>query len=133
MIMFYVHGDAVPYTRVVPSKFGKPFTPPKAAAYKAAIQIEAMKHAPDVLLEGPIEVNLKVSKAVPASWSKKKQFQALTGAVRPTAKPDIDNLYKIVADALNGIIWRDDAQVVSITAEKWYSERPGICVEIRQA
>lgn len=39
-----------------------------------------------------------------------------------TARPDIDNLVKAVTDALNGILWKDDSQIVSLSAEKRYGE-----------
>ena len=36
-------------------------------------------------------------------------------------RPDIDNGIKLLLDALNGLAWEDDGQVVKITAEKYYS------------
>ena len=50
------------------------------------------------------------------------------GEIRPTVKPDWDNIGKIISDALNGIAYKDDAQVVSCTVEKRYSNTP--CVEV---
>ena len=47
-----------------------------------------------------------------------------------TVKPDIDKLSRAVLDALTGICWRDDAQVVEKTARKIYGEKPGVWVEI---
>lgn len=43
----------------------------------------------------------------------------------PAVKPDCDNLGKLVADAGNKIIWKDDAQIVRMTIEKEYSDSPG--------
>lgn len=40
----------------------------------------------------------------------------------PTGTPDLDNLQKAIFDALNGIVWQDDAQVVHVTAQKIYCE-----------
>ena len=48
---------------------------------------------------------------------------AESGALRPITKPDADNFAKVI-DALNGIVWPDDNQVVELTVEKFYSTRP---------
>jgi len=34
------------------------------------------------------------------------------------SEPDLDNLLKLVGDALNGVVWRDDRQVVAVLAYK---------------
>ena len=44
--------------------------------------------------------------------------------LRPVSRPDADNLGKLVLDALNGIIYRDDSQIVSMIFNKYYSETP---------
>jgi len=66
---------------------------------------------------------------VPASWSRRKRADALAGVIRPTVKPDGDNIQKC-CDAFNGVIWRDDAQVVTWTGRKIYGERPGLHIEV---
>lgn len=59
---------------------------------------------------------------IPVSWSKAKKEAATKGDVLPTTKPDIDNLAKCVLDALNGIAYRDDNQVVRLEVSKFYGE-----------
>ncbi len=54
---------------------------------------------------------------------------AAEGTPRP-GRPDIDNLLKLVLDALNGIVWADDALVVSITATKVYAAQAGTYVRV---
>ena len=54
----------------------------------------------------------------------------ISGALLPAKKPDLDNVAKIVCDALNGVAYKDDAQVVKLTVHKRYSERPEVAVEI---
>ena len=54
----------------------------------------------------------------------------LSGQIRHTKRPDIDNISKIVMDALNGIAWHDDSQVISILARKQYAEEAGVDVVI---
>ena len=85
------------------------------------------------MLKGNIYATLKAyfglnkgdyGKAGPNKQGKGK----LSGAIRPTKKPDIDNIVKIVLDSLNGVAYIDDSQVVALLVEKHYAEKP--CVEI---
>lgn len=76
------------------------------------------------LLAGPIELLVVFLLPVPASWPGWKRRMALDGQVVPTAKPDWDNLGKAVSDALNGIAWADDAQVVDCFTRKRYAALP---------
>lgn len=69
--------------------------------------------------------------AVPLSFSKRRREDALAGRLLPTKKPDVDNLVKLVTDALKGIVWRDDAQITEMHIWKRYSDRPRTVVEIR--
>ena len=50
--------------------------------------------------------------------------------IRPIRKPDWDNVGKIICDALNGIAYRDDAQIVDALVRKFYSDTPRVIVEI---
>lgn len=61
---------------------------------------------------------------IPKSASKKKRQQMLDGEIRPAVKPDCDNIFKLVADALNGIAYDDDKCIVDATIRKYYSEHP---------
>jgi Holliday junction resolvase RusA-like endonuclease len=69
--------------------------------------------------------------AVPASWSNKKRDAALAGIVRHTGRPDFDNFAKIGCDALNGIVWADDSQIVEARIVKLYSESPSLRIEVQ--
>ena len=69
--------------------------------------------------------------SIPASASKKRQAAMEAGEVRPVKKPDADNIIKVVADSLNQIAYRDDADIVSVALEKFYSRQPRIEVEIK--
>ena len=60
---------------------------------------------------------------VPKSYSKKKRNECVTGLVKPTVKPDIDNVVKAALDAMNGVVYADDKQVFEVTVTKQYTER----------
>lgn len=82
------------------------------------------------MLSGALEVWVVAKFAVPASWSNKRREQALNGAIRPTGKPDYDNLAKVATDAFNGLLYADDAQVVECTISKVYSREPSLTVTV---
>ena len=114
------------------------FTPGKTAGYErlvadtaaAALSCDAL--AAYQLLDGPLEAVLEMRFPVPASWSKAKRARALAGVEWHTSKPDADNVAKAVLDACNGVVFRDDSQVVILIATKAFSEEPGVRVVIRE-
>lgn len=89
---------------------------------------EAMGSYP--AFEGPVCVTMAARFAPPASSSRRVRAEMLSGRLPPAKKPDLDNICKIL-DALNGIAFRDDAQIVSIFARKYYAETPGLDICIR--
>lgn len=114
-------------------KFAQLYTPEKTANYEGLVA-----HAGQVamngrdLIAGAVSVQLDIRLPVPASWSKRKQNEALDGQLLPTKKPDIDNVEKAIFDGLNGVVWNDDVQVVDVTKRKRYSAVPGVRVVIRE-
>jgi Holliday junction resolvase RusA-like endonuclease len=44
----------------------------------------------------------------------------------PKVKPDLDNVAKAVLDAINGIVYVDDAQVINLVATKRYATDPRV-------
>ena len=110
------------------------FTPGKTADYEALVAATAGNAMrAHQLLDGPLEAVLEMRFPVPASWSKAKRARALAGAEWHTSKPDADNVAKAILDACNGVVFRDDSQIVMLTATKEFSETPGVRVVIRGA
>lgn len=72
-------------------------------------------------IDGSVSVNIEAIFKIPESWSKKKKWETIDQGKRPDVRPDIDNIVKIVMDALNGIAYDDDSQVVEIKARKIYA------------
>jgi Holliday junction resolvase RusA-like endonuclease len=109
---------------------GHAFTPQNTASYEAMLRHEAalvMRNRPPI--DGAIRVQVDAYFAIPQSWSAKKRKSALVGAIRPTKRPDWENVAKML-DAFNGVVWRDDAQVVSGLIEKHYSDRPRLRIVV---
>jgi Holliday junction resolvase RusA-like endonuclease len=109
---------------------GRHFTDDKTRAYKAMIAAYGRISFPGVPLSGPVEVRVSAIYAAPASWSRRKREDALNDRVRPTGRPDVDNLAKGVMDALNGIAYADDSQIVRLTASKHYGHSDSVVVMV---
>lgn len=128
-IAFTIPGEAVPWARAG-ARGAQRFTPPKQRSYAGALKMfcqNAMRgRAP---LDGPVELSVLAIYAWPKSMSPRKR--ALPGAEWKTSRPDVDNLAKIVADALNTVAWGDDAQVASKHEWKKYGDVPCLQVRIR--
>ena len=92
-----------------------------ALANKTAISQKALNVYIDFYLE------------IPISWPRYKKKQAANGEILPSGKPDIDNLCKSVLDALNGVIFRDDAQIVKLCCTKQYDANPGCALLIQES
>lgn len=131
IITFEIPGEPVAKGR---PRFGqgRTYTPEKTRQYEAKVKHEAMKHAPENPLSGPLEVRLVFYRPMLSRFSRKKQKEAEDGLLRPTTRPDADNLAKSILDPMNGIIFEDDSQVVTLIAEKYYSTEPRVFVEIIQ-
>lgn len=104
--------------------FARAYTPAQTVNAEAWVKQCCVDQVGSPCLIGPVEVRISISVAVPASWSKKRRNEALDGYARPVGKPDVDNSIKLLCDALNGVLWRDDAQIVSLSVQKSYAEKP---------
>ncbi|MGH8381762.1 RusA family crossover junction endodeoxyribonuclease [Pseudomonas sp.] len=133
-VQFLVPGEPVGKGRPRIGKVGnhaRMFTPAKTASYEGLIALAGTNAmAGRTLLEGAVMVELRIVMAVPQSKSKKWKSQALAGEIFPTKKPDMDNVIKAIYDGLNGVVWKDDVQVVDAFVRKRYGETPGVHVKI---
>ena len=80
----------------------------------------------------PLMVCVGVYYSVPKNATKANRERMLAGEIRPTKRPDWDNVGKIVCDALNGIAYHDDAQIVRATVIKRYAIDPHVTVCIKE-
>lgn len=107
------------------------YDPKKTADFKK--DLRAMARGLDVEpLQDALSVEIWFYRAVQKSISKKEHLRRTTGHVRPIVKPDTDNYIKATLDGLNGTLWRDDAQIVDLTAHKFYSDNPRIEIELEE-
>lgn len=79
----------------------------------------------------PLHVLIRFLVPVPFSDAIPSRNEKLHGAILPDKKPDLDNKIKYILDIGNEIIWRDDAQIVSLEAKQFYSETPCTILDVR--
>ena len=105
------------------------YTPKRTRDYERAIR-QAWQDAGAVSFgTAPVSVTLYAEFEPPKSLSKKKRLDLIDRGA-PTKKPDADNILKAVCDALNGLAYADDAQVVHAVIAKHYSETAALTVII---
>lgn len=108
------------------------YDPAKVRNYKSQLALWVSLRYSNKPATGPLEVRLKFYRHIQQSVSKKERALRLSGAHRPIVKPDTDNYIKSTLDALNGVLWADDNQIVDLSASKFYSDNPRIEIEVKE-
>lgn len=81
----------------------------------------------------PLAVYITAFYPIPASTTKKDRQLICTGRLFPTKKPDADNIAKVICDALNGVAYGDDTQIIKLSIVKVYTEKhPRVQVYIEE-
>lgn len=110
---------------------GTAYTPTPTKDYENLIkQYFKVKYPRYEPLEGRVAVKISAYFDVPKSTSKKDKILIEEGKLSPTKKPDIDNIIKIVLDALNKMAFKDDNQITKLEVEKFYGKEEKIVVKV---
>jgi len=128
-LSFFIPGKPVGKGR---PRFGRGFayTPKKTVDQEKTVKQlaqEAMKAGDHSLIGTSVAVHLIARWPIPESWPKWKRQLARDQDLFP-GKPDLDNVCKLVLDAMNGTVYKDDDQVILLSIIKAYAEEPGIWV-----
>lgn len=109
-------------------------TPEQTVLYENFIKDRFLQVGAGFYLERgrPVTLRIVARFLPPKSASKKRQADMLEGNELPLKKPDIDNIVKVVADALNGAAYHDDTQVVFVAAKKAYSAVEGLDITVEE-
>lgn len=134
---FEIPGEPKGKARPRFTRTGHTYTPQKTASYENLAVLCFRQAYPNT---APIVAGVEVTAYITAYYqppqrTSRKKLQAMAvGSVKPTKKPDCDNIAKIILDALNGTAYHDDAQVTSLHVEKRYAvgavERPCVMVQL---
>ena len=119
----------------VTSRFGHAFayTPTRTKDYEQKIKMTYINNYTYFhRLDGPLEATINQYFPVPKGTSKVKHQKMINNEIQHTKKPDIDNIIKSILDGLNGLAYEDDSQIVSLTANKYYSDNPRVDVSIKK-
>ena len=111
----------------------KAYTPENTKDYEMLIkQYFKLKYPRYVPLENRVAVKIVAQFKIPKTATKKDKALIEEGKISPTKKPDIDNIIKIILDALNKMAFKDDNQITKIEVEKIYGEEEKIFVKIEE-
>lgn len=138
MIFFRYDGEPVgkgrPRVTARGGKFAHAYTPKKSKDFEDAIRFAFMSSTCEKMpvydKEIPLKAEMVFGFSVPKSYSKKRRKACLDGLEMHTKKPDADNVCKSCLDALSGVAFFDDSQVVSLVLEKRYAEEPFVEIGI---
>ncbi len=130
MISIIIPGKPQAKQRPRFTRSGHVYTPPETANYENMVKLSYREKYGDRVLKNAIQADITVSVSIPKSVSKKKYWEMETGRLYPTKKPDCDNIIKSVLDALNGVAYEDDKQVVKVSCTKKYGNKDGVLVEL---
>lgn len=97
------------------------YTPKDTVDYEKLIRGAFIEKYGIVQTDKPVSIEINAYIEVPKSTSKKKKAEMLGGEILPTKKPDVDNIIKVVLDALNQVLYVDDKQVIMCSIHKAYS------------
>ncbi|CAJ4501444.1 endodeoxyribonuclease RusA [Burkholderia pseudomallei] len=109
------------------NEFVQQYTPVETRKYEKQVAVEAkiaMRGRQPV--SGAVCLVVKAFYPIPASWPQWRKREAHIGIIAPKVKPDWDNIGKACSDAMNGVVYEDDAAIVTACVMKRYSGDPRV-------
>ena len=110
---------------------GHAVTSASTRAYERKVK-SIYKKETSITFHGAVIVSIKAFYQIPKNTPKAVKKMMLDGERLPCVRPDIDNLPKIILDALNGVAYDDDKQVVDMIITKRYAEEAHVDVEVQE-
>ena len=112
---------------------GSVYTPTRTKDYEMLVmQYFMLKYPRYKPLEGRVSVEIIANFEIPKSTKKQDRALMLENKIHPTKKPDIDNIVKIILDAMNEIAFKDDTQITKLSVEKKYAETEKVYVKMEE-
>jgi len=106
------------------------YTPQKTKDYQNLIAAIADSKCDNYYIDEPLKATIECYYQIPKSMPKYKRVMVASGQLFPIVKPDIDNVAKAILDALNGVVYKDDNQIIELYINKQYSDNPRVEVKI---
>jgi Holliday junction resolvase RusA-like endonuclease len=101
------------------------YTPAATVSAEGRVQLAWMEAGRPRLPDGPVRAGIVVSLSRPQGHWKRDGTLSAAGlrSKVPTSRPDVDNILKLVGDALNGHAYHDDALIYSAAIERRWADR----------
>ena len=136
-MQFVVDGTAVPKQRPRVTRGGQAYTPKKTRDYEERVRKAFLSSYRGFMpaFEGdvPVRACIEIVQQIPKSWSNSKTLRAERGEIAPVSRNgDLDNIAKSILDALNGYVYKDDAQVTTLMITKRYGADPYAVVRFEE-
>ena len=125
-----IPGQPVAKARARVTRYGHAYTPKRTAEYERMVQTLFTAKYGSPRLEGPVMVEVDLYFGPAKSLRKTEREKRQRGEVPHLQRPDVDNCLKSVTDALNGIAYKDDGQIVAAVVRKVWSDEPRAEVRI---
>ena len=117
----------------VNSYTGMVYTPTTTKDYEYLVEQYFLHKYPKFKpLEGRVTVNITAMFGIPKSTKKQDVEKMLENSISPTKKPDIDNIVKIILDAMNKFAFKDDTQITKMSVEKKYGTEEKVTITIEE-
>lgn len=133
MVSFMIPGKPCPKGRPRYTREGRAYTPKETREYEEFVRECYATSKRTDFGEIPVEIRILAKFKIPKSASKKRAQAMREGSILPTVKPDLDNVVKSILDSLNGLAYKDDAQVTDLKIYKRYADEPMVIVMIQAA
>lgn len=111
-------------------KFVRTYDPQETEESRFLFEVQKQWNRPPI--EGPLKVRCSFEMPIPKGTSRKKTWAMIKDEIKHTKKPDISNLIKFIEDCLNGVVWKDDSQIIYLAGGKFYSEEPKTIIMIEE-
>lgn len=109
------------------------YTPKETISYENLVIAMFKQAYPDAKpFEGEVRGFIRAFYPIPLSIGKKRKQAMINGSIRPQVKPDLDNVEKIIYDALNGIAYTDDSHITEMSISKHYSDNPRVEIRLEE-
>jgi len=116
--------------------FAKAYTPKKTRSYESTIaqcvRSAMVEQSVGAVFEGAVKVRIKAFFPIPKSASKRVREAMEQGVVPMLGRKDVDNVAKAILDAMNGVAYLDDGQVIDLRVTKAYSVLARVEIEVSE-
>lgn len=112
---------------------GRTYTPRRTVSAERAVQEAWVQAGRPRFPDGPLRMTVTLRLQRPQGHFRSDRVRLSAAGLRnpiPTKKPDLDNTLKLVADSLNGLAYRDDAQIAEAVVRREWADWPETVVSI---